>query len=271
MDDRKIGMPIQPPPGLRRLEDREFQQVTYEVMEVIFKVHNEMGRLFDEPVYQRAVAHRIEGALIEVPVRVSFESFVKEYYLDLLVRHGALFEFKVAEATHDRHRGQLLNYLLLLQLPHGKLVNFRNELVEHEFVNAPLTRDDRIHFHVDDSGYDKASGARIDLREMVVRILRDWGMGLDLYLYEEALAHFFGGAHRVIQPVEILDGGARIANQKLPVILPGTGLKLTAFSRDLEAHEDQLRRFLRHTALDRIQWVNVGRKVVMFRTLCQSK
>jgi len=267
MDDRKIGMPIHLPPGLRRLEEAEFEQVTYEVMEVIFKVHNQMGRLFDEPVYQRAIAQRIEGALVELPLRVSFESFAKTYYLDLLVRGGALFELKAAEVTHDRHRAQLLNYLLLLELPHGKLVNFRGELVEHEFVNASLTREERVRFQVDDANYVKIQDAGVDLRVLFVPILRDWGTGLDLNLYEEVLVHFFGGENQVVRPVEIFDGRVKVATQKLLLIFPDTALRITTLSRDLDQFEAHLRRFLQHTRLRNIQWVNVGRKLVVFRTL----
>lgn len=263
-------MPIHVPPGLRRLQDAEFNRVAYEVMEVIFKIHNEMGRLFDEPVYQRAIAHRLNDALIEVPLRVSFKSFEKTYYLDLLVRSGALFELKAAEATHDRHRAQLLNYLLLLELPHGKLVNFRNQLVEHEFVNAPLTREDRVRFRVDDADYLKAPGAGLDLRDLFVPILRDWGTGLDLKLYEEALVHFFGGADRVVRPVEIFDGELKVGTQTLPLISPDTALRITALSRDLDEFENHLRRFLHHTRLRAIQWVNVRHQLVAFRTLVRT-
>ena len=260
-------MPIHLPPNLRRLADDDFKQIAFEAMQVIFAVQNEMGLLFDEVVYQKAVVRRIPGAQIEVPLRVSFEGFVKEYFLDLLVKDGALFEFKVAEATHDRHRAQLLNYLLLLELPHGKLVNFRNELVEHEFVNAPLTREDRIRFQVEEHHYLPTTGAGRELQELFVRLLRDWGTGLDLRLYEEALVYFFGGQQQVVQPVEILDGDAVLGSQKLPVIAPDTVLKLTALSRDLDSFENHLGRFLDHTRLDRLQWVNVGRKLVTFRTL----
>jgi GxxExxY protein len=263
-------MPIHVPPGLRRIQDAEFNRVAYEVMEIIFKVHNEMGRLFDEPVYQRAIAHRLNDALIEAPLRISFNGFEKTYYLDLLVHSGALFELKAAEATHDRHRAQTLNYLLLLELPHGKLVNFRNALVEHEFVNAPLTREDRIRFEVEDAAYVKMQNGGLDLRELFVPILRDWGTGLDLKLYEEALVHFFGGENQVVRPVEIFDGELKVGAQTLPLISSDTALRITALSRDFDEFEDHLRRFLHHTKLRAIQWVNVRNQLVAFRTLIRT-
>src|SRR2546421_11641228 len=104
-------MPIRPPPGLRRLENGTFKQVAYEVMQEVFKLHNTIGCLFDEAIYKRALARRLAGARTEVPVYLSFRNFHKTLYLDLLVADGAIFEFKAAEAIHDRHRSQVMNYL----------------------------------------------------------------------------------------------------------------------------------------------------------------
>ena len=107
----------------------------------------------------------------------------------------------------------------------------------------------------------------VTLRDLFVPMLRDWGPGLDLNLYDEALVHFLGGEGRVIRPVDIFDDQAKVGTQKLLLISPGTALRVTALSRDLDAFEDHLQRFLKHTALERIEWVNVERKRVMFRTL----
>ena len=85
-------MPIHLPPGLRRLGDGEFKQTAYEVLQVAFAVHNEMGGLFDELVYRQAAAQRIFEAQTQVPLGVSFSSFRKNYYLNLLVAHGAVFD-----------------------------------------------------------------------------------------------------------------------------------------------------------------------------------
>lgn len=63
---------------------------------------------------------------MEVPIHVSFESFNKQLFLDALVQEGAVFEFKTVEALTSKHRSQLLHYLLLADLPRGKLVNVRS-------------------------------------------------------------------------------------------------------------------------------------------------
>jgi GxxExxY protein len=249
------------------LGEDEFKQVAYEVMEVVFAVHNEMGGLFDEAVYKRAIAQRVRGSRLEVPLVASFEGFRKKYYLDLLVADGSLFEFKTAEFLVDRHRAQMLNYLLMAELPHGKLVNLGRDLVEHEFVNARLSHKDRIAFQVDDRDYLEMQHSGRSVRDLLVAILRDWGTCLDLALYEEALIHFLGGEQQGVKTVEVCVGGVRVGRQTLNLIWPGTSLCISALSDGQQRYESQLRRFLTHTTLKAVQWVNVGRKLVTFKTI----
>ena len=90
-----------------------------------FNVRRKLGRLFHEKIYHREIAFRIPDARCEVAVDVRFGDFCKTYYLDLLVAGGAIFELKAVEALAERHRRQLMHYLFLADLPHGKLVNLR--------------------------------------------------------------------------------------------------------------------------------------------------
>ena len=43
--------------------------------------------------------------------------------------------------------------------------------------------------------------------------------------------------------------------------------KVSALGEGRQRYESHLRRFLGHTALECIQWINVGRKVVTFKTI----
>jgi GxxExxY protein len=259
-------MPIKVPPGLRRLSYEQFAQAAYQVMDVVFAVHKELGRLFDETVYQTEIARRLKDARVEVPIEVSFEGSCKTYYLDLVFGGGAVFELKAVEALTDRHRAQLLNYLLLAELLHGKLLNMRLEAVEHEFVNAAVAREDRIRFAVEDRDFSIVGGGGV-LRDLIVSMLRDWGVGLDIGLYEEALTHFLGGSEQVLQPVAIFVGGGKAGNQARPLAAPGVAFKISALGQGRQRYESHLRRFLAHTSLECLQWINVGRKVITFKTI----
>ena len=115
------------------------------------------GQAVPREDYHREIAFRIPDARCEVAVDVRFGDFCKTYYLDLLVGGGAIFELKAVEALAERHRRQLVHYLFLADLPHGKLVNLRRGRVEHEFVNNVLTRAERTAFTaIGDSWYNDA-------------------------------------------------------------------------------------------------------------------
>lgn len=260
-------MPIRMPAGLRRLSDKEFTQAAYTAMETIFAVHRQFGRLFDETVYTKEIARRLSNARVQVLLEVSFETFRKPYYLDLLYEDGAVFELKAAEALVDRFRAQLLNYLLLLELPHGKLVNLRAESVEHEFVNAPLTRAERTSFEVNTKCFKPTPKAAGYLCDLLVPMLHDWGTCLEVSLYAEAATHFLGGEAQVVQPVDVLWEGRKVGMQRFRLLSPETAFKITGFEAEHRGYEVELHRMLDHTALNFIQWINVGRRMVTFKTL----
>lgn len=124
-------MPVWVGAKIRRLNQAEFGEIAYGVMSVAFQVQGELGRLCDEKIYKRELAFRLPGAQTEVPIELEFEDFGRMYYIDLLVGDGAMFELKAVDCLAPRHRGQLLNYLLLADAAHGKIVNFRTERVQH--------------------------------------------------------------------------------------------------------------------------------------------
>ena len=166
-------MPISCKHTIRPLSQREFGDIAYEVMGHVFAVHRESGRLFDETIYQAEIARRLANAVLEVPIEVAFcRRFRKLYYLDLLVAGGAIFELKTVDALVPRHTAQLLNYLLLTDSMHGKLVNMRPENVVHEFVNTTIRRVDRVSFSNDADNWREVEATR--LKDLLVPLFRDW-------------------------------------------------------------------------------------------------
>src|SRR5688572_20665469 len=129
-------MPIRTSIATNRITQAEFKDLAFEVMQHVFSIHNDFGCFFDERVYKHELASRMKDTVLEVPVDVCHGDFTKRYYADVLIHSCGLFEFKTAEALHPKHRTQTIHYLLLFDLPHGKLVNVRTEKVHHEFVNC---------------------------------------------------------------------------------------------------------------------------------------
>ncbi len=234
-------------------------------MRCVFEIHNEFGRFFDEKIYKRELSRRCPGTQLEVPIEVSFENFRKLYFLDALVDGGAAFEFKSAESLTERHRSQLLHYLLMADLSHGKLVNMRTEQVQHEFVNTMLRTSDRTRFEVTDHGWQEIGDKPI--KEWCTAFLHDVGTCLDLSLYEEALTDLLGGEEQALQEVEVFSGGGALGPQKFRLVAPSVAFKITALTDDPSLFEIHAHRLLEHTSLKAIQWINITRDEVSFQTI----
>jgi GxxExxY protein len=250
---------------LRRVDEGEFADAAYVVMGHVFEIHREFGRFFDERIYKQELARRVPGVELEVPVDVTFESFHTTYFIDAVVGGCAVFEFKAAESLTNRHRAQVLNYLLLCELEHAKLINVRPTAVEHEFVNTSLKTADRVRFQTNAASWTEFGNHGV--RDWFRALLADLGTGLDVGLYEEALSQRLGGRPHVEQPVEIISGEDSIGWQRFRLVQPDVAFKITTLSHDLQSFEIHSRRMLAHTRLKAIQWINVDHDEVRFHTL----
>ena len=108
-----------------------------------FDIHNNIGRFADEKIYQKFMAEKCNEEFInnkrEVEICVTYKDFLKSYKLDLLVDSGIIYELKTVKSLNDFHKQQLINYLLLADIKHDKLLNFRSPSVEYEFVSTTLS------------------------------------------------------------------------------------------------------------------------------------
>ena len=108
---------------IRVMGQGEFGDVAYAVMERAFAVQNELGRFFDEKVYQRELAFQLgDRARIEVPLRVAHGDFCKTYFMDLLVDSGA---FKITGISQDldNFETQIHRFLSHTRLQHVHWIN----------------------------------------------------------------------------------------------------------------------------------------------------
>lgn len=269
-------MPIEVSTRIQAYEQEEFHALDRRIMGVVFEVHNEFGKLLDEELYKceiaaRCVALGLEPAEREVRIRVSHQSFVKDYFMDLLFCHGFMLEAKVAERLVAAHRGQSLNYLLLAGLKHGRLVNLRTERVQHEFVSTTLTPEERHRFSVVEGDWMEMNAESRRLKAKTIELLEDWGAFLDVNLYREALVHFLGGPGSVCQAVEVFSGPRRVGTQNLNLLNEDTGFAVTTKQEGAGAMRDHLGRLVDHTRLKAIQWINLNRHRAEFTTLSRTR
>ncbi len=260
-------MPIYVQSEIKSVSIAEFQAVVFEAMGVFFDVHNEMGRFFDEAVYKRVVAERHGRIEAEVPIDVAFDGFRKRYYLDMLVCGCAPIEVKACRVLAPEHRAQLINYLFLTGVPRGKLVNVRGDLIDHEWVNAPADRASATNFVVDDSHWRPLCQGDDCWKEWLTAAVSDWGTDLDIALYRDAIVHVLGGNEVVEKAIDVVCHDRKVGTLRVDLVGPSTALRVTACRRSTEAMESHMQRLLQHTRLDAVQWVNITRQQVTFRTL----
>ncbi len=95
-------------------------------------IYNKLGSGFDEVVYQKAfeVGLRLRGVPYEAQriVPVFYEGFyIGEGKPDLVVSDGnerIVIELKAVESVGHKERAQIENYLRVLSVPLGLLINF---------------------------------------------------------------------------------------------------------------------------------------------------
>ena len=268
-------MPIEVDSEIRVFPESEFHALAHDIMGIAFGVHNEFGRLMDEEVYKRSILRRCESAGIvptrrEVEIKVSYQEFEKSYFVDLLFACGLMVEAKTVETLNAAHRTQALHYLLLTGMQHGLLINLRSGKVQKEYVSTSLDLVERRRVVVDDSKWLDANDASRQLKHLVLDLLADWGAFLQLSLYRGAIMHFFGGESVALKRIPVYERNTVVGTHEVCLIAPDTGLALTAVKDGQASMESHLHRFLNHTRLGRIHWINMHNHNITFCTLSRK-
>jgi GxxExxY protein len=265
-------MPITVDSEIVVLSDEEFHTLAYQVMGIVFGVHNEFGRLVDEEIYKQAIRRRCEDAGIvparrEVEIKVRYRDFEKSYFMDLLFALGLMVEAKTVESLNNAHHAQTLQYLMLTGMRHGLLINLRREKVEKRFVSTTLSLAERQRLVVHESDWQPVNEGSHRLHQICLELLADWGAFLSTSLYREALVHCFGGPSVALQRTPVYDGDAVLGTHEVCLIADNTALALTAVKDGKSQMKDHLERFLSHTKLAYVQWINLDNHDIEFRTL----
>lgn len=268
-------MPIEVDSEIRVFSEDEFHALAEKIIGITFDVHNDFGRLMDEEVYKQSIRGRCEAAGIvparrEVEIKVRHREFEKRYFMDLLFACGLMVEGKTVEKLAKAHHAQAIHYLLLAEMHHGLLVNLRPDKVEKQFVSTTLDLTERRRYAVRDSDWTPLNEASERVRVVLLALLDDWGAFLQTSLYREAIVHFFGGPDAALRRIPIYDGKIEVGTHEVCLLASDTALALTAMKDGKEPMRDHLERFLSHTRLTCMQWINMDRHDIEFRTLIKS-
>lgn len=262
-----IRLDFQPEP----ISYDDYHALDYKVMGIAFSIHRDMGRLWNEKIYQNALARRcrkagIENVATEVPIYVSYNDFTKLYKIDILIGN-VIYEMKAAQTLTGEHEKQTINYLMLTGLRHAKLINMRPSSVKHRFVTTNITPGIRFDFTIDDAHWQELDESSVWLKKMLKNLIAEWGTFLELTLFHEAIVHFLGGEVAVIKEIEVRDGTHLLGKQKVSLLSPDVAFKFSAMTKDQKQYENHLRRFLRYTPLKAIHWINFNHEKVFLKTI----
>jgi GxxExxY protein len=263
-------MPVTCPIAFPRISDDEMRSIDYAVMAQAFAVHNELGRLADESVYQHKLLQLLCSAGMEarteVPIQLSFRDFSIPLSMDLVVGGKAIYELKTAAALLPSHESQLIGYLFLTNATHGKLVNFRTQSVESKFVNTKLTTDGRRRFETDTTCY---CGDDM-LVDLVRELVADWGTGLSAALYRRAVLHSYRGEEVTEKMLPMSSAGQSIGNQRFHLLSDDTALGVTTFGEVKYDNKIAFDKLLAASPLRRFHWLNITHGQVTVSTIAKE-
>ena len=252
------------------MSQAEFAEFDYRLMAMAFAIHNEFGRFCHESVYQAAFLDACRDAKLsaetEVRISVSHGAFCKHYFVDLVVAEGALYELKTVERFAPEHRAQILTYIMLLGLNHGKLINWRMPSVQSEFVSTSLTPKTRREFEIDTGRWDASHPSASSVLETTRALMADWGAFLNIEIYRDAIIELVTGNPAQADRVDIAHGSRIVGHQPLHLVTPETALVVSA-STAPTGFEKHLERLLNHTTLDSMLWINLNQHDIACTTL----
>lgn len=117
-------------------------ELSYKIMGVLFKVHNELGPSLLEKYYQRAIEKELMFNKIsfkkEFPVEIIYaEQSIGKYFLDFIVEDLVIIETKAQQNYSPKFFQQALSYLKQTDLPLAILVNFRGDKLRYKRIINP--------------------------------------------------------------------------------------------------------------------------------------
>ncbi|GAB2760833.1 GxxExxY protein [Salinimicrobium soli] len=121
--------------------DLLYKELSYELIGVLFDVHNELGGGFLEVVYADAVEYEFKKRNIpyqrEKKFLVNYKDTVlpHHFFADFVIDDKIILELKSASHLHETYFAQCLNYLKISKLKLAILANFEaDKLIHHRII-----------------------------------------------------------------------------------------------------------------------------------------
>ena len=114
-----------------------YKELTGEIIDAAYAVHNVIGCGLLEKVYENALAWELELRKKKIALQQEFKVIYRDkevgiYYADMIVEDKVVVEIKATDNLDDVHRAQLMNYLRISGLRVGLLFNFAKPKLQYE-------------------------------------------------------------------------------------------------------------------------------------------
>lgn len=116
-----------------------YPELSYEIMGVLFEVHNKLGTKYQEKHYQKAIETKLKQLNIpcqrEYEIKVDFENEkLGDFFLDFIIDNKIILETKkIWRITSDDVK-QVLRYLDATGLKLAIIANFKHKRLEYRRV-----------------------------------------------------------------------------------------------------------------------------------------
>lgn len=125
-----------------------YPELSFKLMGLLFKIHNNLGSNFQEKYYQRAIELELEEHKVNferekmVPLMYRGKG-IGRYFIDFVIEDKIALEVKASDYFRREFRTQILSYLNSADLKLGIITNFNGPTLS---INAILTHAS-IHFN----------------------------------------------------------------------------------------------------------------------------
>jgi len=79
-----------------------------------------------------------------------------------------------------------------------------------------------------------------------------------------------GGKEKVIAPIDIIDNGKIIGQQKMSLLNQTTAFHFSAVSENYKNYIIHIERLLKHSNLQTILWINLNKEKIILKTINQE-
>ncbi|MFH1228400.1 MAG: GxxExxY protein [Planctomycetota bacterium] len=114
-----------------------YKDLTGEIINAAFEVHNTLGCGFLEKVYENALRYELKQRNLKVAPQKEIKVHYKDvevgtYIADIVVEDKVILELKAADEVTTIHEAQLLNYLKASHYKVGLILNFAKTKLEYK-------------------------------------------------------------------------------------------------------------------------------------------